>query len=128
MNLVGFYEELDPGSSFSQGSIHSVVSDSAQPDEDLIIAYLEQGHPLIDFTETTEDVIDGKWQVIGGSSLRSDNSWTWRIDLSYYVEKYHLRLPGDFIEHMRSLRFSVPERDRAQLIQRAQEYVARGKG
>jgi hypothetical protein len=124
--LVGFYEELDAGSSFSQGSIHEVRSDAAQPEEDLLAGYLDQGHPLIDFTETTRDVVDGVERIIGGSSLRSDNIWTWRIDLSYYVRKYHLKLPTEFVDHVRSRGFMAPEKDRSLLIQRAQEYFSRG--
>jgi hypothetical protein len=127
MNLVGFYEELDPSSKFSQGSIHNVRSDSAQADEDLLVAYLDRGHPLIDFTETTQDVIDGREKIVGGSSLRSDNTWTWKIDLSYYVRKYHLKLPEAFVKHVRSHGFTVPDKDRSLLIERAQEYFARGK-
>ncbi|MFB9661294.1 hypothetical protein ACFQS3_01090 [Glycomyces mayteni] len=125
MNLVGFFAELDPNSSFSQGSIHDVVSETAQPDEGLIAEYLEHGHPLVDFTETTQDVIDGRGEIIGGSSLASDNTWIWRIDLPHYVRKYHLRLPAAFVDHVRAQGFSVPPRDREQLIARAQEYFRR---
>jgi hypothetical protein len=127
MNLAGFYDELNAGSDFAHGSIRQVRSDAAQPDEDLLAAYLDQGHPLVDFTETTWDVIGGKERIIGGSSLRSDNTWIWRIDLSFYVRKYHLKLPDEFVEYARSQGFTVPEKNPEMLIARAREFFSRGK-
>jgi hypothetical protein len=125
MNLAGFYEELGAGSDFSQGSIREVRLNDAQPDEDLLAAYLDQGHLLVDFTETTRDVIGGKERIIGGSSLRSDNTWIWRIDLSFYVRKYHLKLPDEFVEHARSQGFTVPEKNPEMLIARARSFFQR---
>ena len=125
MNLVGFYTELDPNGNFSQGSIYDAISDVPQPEEELLASYLDQGHPLVDFTETTRDVIDGTGVIIGGSSLRSDNTWVWRIDLSHYVRKAHLVLPAEFTSHVQAHGFTVPAPDREQLIMRAQEYFSR---
>jgi hypothetical protein len=111
MKMVGFYEELDPSSNFSQGSIHDARSSTVQSDDDRLAAYLDQGHPIVDFTETTHDVINGRLEIVGGSSLRSDNIWTWRADLSHYVRKYHLKLPIEFVDHVRSQGFTVPKKD-----------------
>jgi hypothetical protein len=125
---VGFYAELDPNSSFAQGRIRDAISTDPQPDEAGLIAYLDQGHPLVDFTETTRDVVTGNEAIVGGSSLKSDNTWVWRNDLSFYVRKYHLKLPEAFLDHVRALDFTMPEKNREQIIERAREYFARSRG
>lgn len=48
----------------------------------------------------------------GIGSLYTDGDWLWREDLSYYVTKYHVSLPGEFLVRLRGLNYkppSVPE-------------------
>jgi hypothetical protein len=45
----------------------------------------------------------------GGKSLKTDGVWVWPSDLSYYVEKYNLFLPPEFLQHVRSKDFCPPD-------------------
>lgn len=44
------------------------------------------------------DVIDRKTNV--GHCLMSDGEYKWTYDLIYYVEKYDMELPDEFIKHV----------------------------
>jgi hypothetical protein len=33
----------------------------------------------------------------------SDGDWVWRQDLAYFVERYRIRLPEEFLRHVRSV-------------------------
>lgn len=41
----------------------------------------------------------------------ADGTWAWYGDLAYYVEKYHVRLPNEFIEHMKMNNWMVSPED-----------------
>ncbi len=40
--------------------------------------------------------------------MSPDGIWAWYADLVYYVEKYHVRLPNEFMEHMKMNNWMVP--------------------
>ncbi len=96
---VGFFEELGL-SAYYTGRIRDAVQSQAAPNEQMVINYLKGGHVLLDVPETTMDVVAGKERIVGGPSLVSDGTWVWRRDLAYYVSRYHLKLPPEFIEHL----------------------------
>jgi hypothetical protein len=43
-----------------------------------------------------------------GSADLTDGVWLWPEGLHVYVERYHVRLPDEFVEHMRRNGFRIP--------------------
>jgi hypothetical protein len=43
-----------------------------------------------------------------GSAERSDGVWVWPEGLAHYLDRHDVRLPEDFVAHMRSRRFRPP--------------------
>jgi hypothetical protein len=122
MKIVGFFTELNPRGRYARGSIHDAVSSTPQPFEREIAEYLDAGHFIIDYMEDGYDVIEGKTLLIARAAIKSDNTWVWRNDLAFYVRKYHLRLPEEFVQHARSKDFSMPPKEIPELIKRTHEF------
>ncbi|KOT40613.1 hypothetical protein ADK41_12110 [Streptomyces caelestis] len=61
--------------------------------------YLRTAPVIIALMGHTEDVVDQKFSVMGGSALHSDGTYYWRRDTAEYVETYGTRLPSAFMEH-----------------------------
>jgi len=40
-------------------------------------------------------------QFIPPLSMQTDGVWAWPNVLAYYVERYHCRLPDEFVSHVR---------------------------
>ncbi|OSP38959.1 hypothetical protein B7767_34455 [Streptomyces sp. 13-12-16] len=55
--------------------------------------------------------------MTGIGSLITDGTWLWREDLSYYIAKYHVSLPNDFLERIRSLDYTAPTVLESRLIE-----------
>ncbi|MGW3652246.1 hypothetical protein [Streptomyces sp. NPDC000878] len=110
LGLLGFYDELDNSPGRPNGSIHDAVRPVGEPDEADLVAYLDAGHVLIDVMEAGHDVVTGSAHrhSLGCSSLVTDGTWLWRLDLPHYVETHHVLLPEAFIEHVRGLNHRMP--------------------
>lgn len=65
-----------------------------------LILGVTMGSNLPDWFDRTNRAnveIDGeKW---GGTTEMSDGTWFWYAGLIYFVEKYNVKLPDEFIEH-----------------------------
>ncbi|MET8974177.1 hypothetical protein ABZX85_01025 [Streptomyces sp. NPDC004539] len=108
-DVLGFYAELDPGIALN-GSLHTAVRPTGEPDEPALVAYLDAGHILIDVMESAPDVLTGlpHRHSPGCSSPVTDGTWFWRLDLPHYVETHHVVLPEEFLAHVRSLGHRMP--------------------
>jgi hypothetical protein len=99
---VGLYRELYPD--FSAGklypSIKDAISDTAQEHEPEIIAYLRSAVCLGARGGYVNDVLDPSYKEGLPAHTYTDGTYMWRLDLAYYVGKYHLRLPEEFVRHM----------------------------
>ena len=63
------------------------------------IAYYLITAPAIFVTELSmDDVRDGEDPALS-RSVRCDNDWYWPEDLGFYVLKYRLHLPPEFLDH-----------------------------
>ncbi|WP_253191439.1 hypothetical protein [Streptomyces sp. M1013] len=54
---------------------------------------------------------------MSAGSLLTDGAWLWRDDLAYYVAKYHLVLPSDFVARARELGHRPPEVPESRLVE-----------
>jgi hypothetical protein len=109
---VGFFRELEfnPDSEESRelGSIHERLSDFPQEHEAEIVGYLRGGACLGAAACYVSDALDPSSRVALTPHLYTDGTYCWRLDIAHYVEKYHLRLPADFIRHMAGRNWRPP--------------------
>lgn len=118
MKLIGFFRDMDPESP-SVYSEKTPSKNSGKPDYPLreVERYLRSGHPILDVMESTADVIGEAFHVPGGSSILTDGSFAWRVDLASYVEHYSIPLPPDFLEFAGRHNFEVPHVAHEQLLE-----------
>lgn len=107
LKRVGFFQELDHGDP-NGPKLADHVSDRPQPDEDRVVAYLRSGLLLIGCPGVVRDVLDNTVGPVGSPDILTDGVWAWPGDLPYYVEKYHLRLPKEFVDDLRVRSFRPP--------------------
>ena len=85
-------------------SIREFFSDEKRPNQNEIVWYLKNGKVNLVSPGWTYDVVTGK-KIPGTPRTLCDREYEWPSDLVYYVEKYNLRLPDDFEDHiLRALR------------------------
>jgi hypothetical protein len=118
VRAVGFFSELSPGWGFpEEGLMSDAVRSDGDPDESDIVAYLRDGPEIWSEMSAGTDVLDPQGPtLVAIGSLHTDGSWLWRKDLPYYVAKYHLSLPVEFIAHVRGLEYKIPELPESRLI------------
>lgn len=61
-----------------------------------------------------EDVL-APGRLIGSPHILTDGAWCWPSDLAHYVENYHVRLPTEFLAHMREQNWAAPSDERVPL-------------
>ncbi|MET7876175.1 hypothetical protein ACPXB1_12680 [Micromonospora sp. DT68] len=110
MKTVGFFRELGPSQTeVYVESIHPHVDSKPLPDALRVEDYLRHGHGLIDVMGAEIDVLGSGRHLIGGASVLTDGEWLWRDDLRFYLATYHVRLPTDFLQTVRSNDYRVPD-------------------
>lgn len=115
LRTASFYRDLPHGEAEEQ-SLRDVVATAPQQDEAQVIEYLRKGILFIGCPGVVADPLDPS-QIAGSPHTLTDGVWAWPGDLPYYVEKYHARLPNDFVLHMRNNRWQVPREDTVSLEQ-----------
>ncbi|MFF1559846.1 hypothetical protein [Streptomyces sp. NPDC058279] len=117
MKILGFYSELwSPKAGVPAGSIRDFVRPDPQADESEVVRYLGAGHELIVFMGAVGDVLGSEERILGGDNIVTDGEWVWRADLAFYLQRYHVGLPGDFLSTVRSSHYVVPSVDRDRLL------------
>ncbi|MEU5690969.1 hypothetical protein [Actinosynnema sp. NPDC020468] len=109
MKILGFYDELWPYATGTDGSIKAHTSTSREPDTDRVRQYLDTGDLILAIMSNDPDVMGGDRQIFNGSSIRTDGEYLWRQDLGHYYDNYDLRLPAAFLAQVRELDYQVPE-------------------
>lgn len=99
MIYIGRYKELNPKHDYP--SIKDFFLPERYPGQDRIVYYLFHGKEDMVSTKRAVDVITGepiKMEIIG----MNDGMFTWFNTLGYYVDKYNLKLPKEFEDHILS--------------------------
>ena len=89
-------------------SLREFVAERPWPDQDNVIYYLRSGYiyaiPIgggardhLDPSQRANPEIDGR--MVAACTEMTDGEWYWPAALIYYVEKYNLRLPAEFVAH-----------------------------
>ena len=100
---IGTYREdvvrFAPALADSFPSIKDSFSDAPIENADKIKQFILTGGFLdIGTTAESVDVLTGESTGLRGN-IRSDGYYSWPISLAYYIDRYNLRLPDDFVQH-----------------------------
>lgn len=66
------------------------------PDKDRVLQYLKRGEVIGAFAGLARDCLTGE-RIPGEYLMLSDGVYAWDTAVTYYFERYNLRLPEDFI-------------------------------
>lgn len=91
------------------GAVRDFVREVAEPDESGVLSYLDNGEEILSFMGSVKDVLGSGEKILGGDNIFTDGEWVWRGDLWFYVVTYHLALPAEFLQKVRSLQYRAPE-------------------
>ena len=107
LKKVGFYKELKHGDSDGP-SLEEAAGKLCLEKLEKILLYLQSAQLLIGSPGLVNDVLNNK-HVIGPLNIMTDGEWAWPSDLNYYLEKYRVSLPADFIEHMVNANWEIAQ-------------------
>lgn len=97
MIYIGRYDELSPGKGYD--SIKNHMKQGNYAGKEKIVKYLKSGTIDMVSAEIPKDAITGK-RIPGEKIGMNDGKFSWWNTLAYYVEKYNLRLPEEFENHI----------------------------
>lgn len=104
---VGFFRELKHGRADGP-SLRESMRDTGKPGESRIAAYLRAAPILLHAIGPVTDVLEPKGDFICAPNIHTDGTYAWSEDLAYYVERYHVALPADFLAHLAAAKWKAP--------------------
>jgi hypothetical protein len=99
LERLGYFKEIFPGEQ-KLPSMASLLGQAPQPDEELILAHLRAGRCTSASGGIMADAFDPT-RRFASPAIMTDGVWEWPSTLIYYVERYHCRLPDEFVAHVR---------------------------
>ena len=93
------YNEYGPGMGFP--SMKQSMLDKPYTGQDKIIAYLKRGRKTYAAAGRAYDFFTGE-AIPGENCGMTDGTFSWVSSLSYYVERYNLRLAPEFEKYVLS--------------------------
>jgi hypothetical protein len=114
IKLLGFFKELENGFG-NDKSIKDFISKQSGEYEAEIVNYLQSGKTLVKAIGFRYDTLSDKKIIAGSPDILTDGKWVWSGLLSFYVNKYHIELPIEFIEDCKINHWKVPNLDKSQL-------------
>ncbi|WPB75926.1 hypothetical protein KYC5002_43925 [Archangium violaceum] len=107
LRLVGLFREMPHGMPQCP-SIREHIAPTAHEFESKIVEYLRSGEVMIASPGLVGDVLGDPQVPVAAPHVFTDGEWAWPGDLAYYVGKYHVRLPAEFVMHMQANGWRVP--------------------
>ena len=113
-----FQSTADPGSGdFSQEELSDLAGKLAKDLRAPAARYLRSARMFLAWMESTQDQLESRFRVPGGSAVNSDGMYYWRLDTADYVERYGIELPADFIERARAVKWTPPTIDDVRFLE-----------
>ncbi|MDX2730990.1 hypothetical protein [Streptomyces sp. PA03-2a] len=112
---LGFFKEFPHGDVEGPSLLECVAKGDVRI-QALIADYLEGGAMLAVTAQRVLDVLSDERRDAGPLAIMTDGVWMWPADLAYYVRRYNIALPEDFISHARSLNWVAPDLSPADLL------------
>lgn len=91
--------------------------------ESATVLYLERGEEIVASPSWEQDLLDKQAGPICQAAILTDGEWIWPSSLADYVKTYHVELPAEFVEHMASRDWDVPELDEDALDEICDRYL-----
>lgn len=105
MTYITYKEFVEPYSAAEATKYPSLLENisNERPEraDELIAFVMNAGQLYIGTTAHSKDILTGEDTGMRGN-IRQDEEYSWPIDLAYYVDRYNLMLPDDFVEHILS--------------------------
>lgn len=96
MIVIGMYAETHDDPNLPK--LSDAISDTAPPYKEKALAYLRDPKKVSAFAPgIAHDALTGE-AIPGYFSCSTDGVYEWRSDLPYYLEKYNVSLPDDFVK------------------------------
>ena len=101
LKRAGFFRELTHGD--PEGPSIQRFANVFKAGENLVAARYLSGGAILATTGTfVDDYFEPSHTSVAPADIRTDGVWVWPADLAYYVEKYSVLVPEDFLLHMRT--------------------------
>jgi len=114
LKRYGFFSELEHGDPDGVSLIG--LRDTGRWDANekpLAVEYLRSGVLLVGCPGVVTDVLagsdGGEAEAIGSPHVLTDGEWAWPADLAYYVDRYNVPVPDEFLARMRAANWRAPE-------------------
>lgn len=102
----------------SDPSIQESMAEVSWEHQEDVLHYLRSGYILgvsmgadlpdwFDPGEKANPLIHDRFE--GGTTPMTDGTWFWYAGLIYFIEKYNVRVPPEFVEHARSRHWTVDQ-------------------
>ena len=104
---IGFFRDLPHGLEDSP-SLEEARRSSGDDDEAQVISYLRDGNLMVATTGPGLDPLAEGLEYTDPPHILTDGVWMWPGDLAFYVEKYHVSLEQEFLDHIRKNCYRVP--------------------
>ena len=106
VKMIGCYKEIPHGKN-KLNSIRDFLSQEIIKDKEKIVKYLENGIVVATSPGIITDVLSPNNEVIGNETWYTDGKYIWCSELSYYIEKYNLKLDDEFINYIRDNNWEI---------------------
>ncbi|MEZ6049202.1 MAG: hypothetical protein R3C11_27220 [Planctomycetaceae bacterium] len=103
---LGFFDEIPTDEALS--ILQDFKNNGPLKNESKVIQYLQSGTELFIVAGLATDLLSKNNEVIGSLIVSSDGEWCWSSDIVYYINKYHIAIPSDFLSRMEKLDWQCP--------------------
>ncbi len=115
MKKFGFFDSDRDAESISKALLLKLQSATPCPLEEHIIAYLEAGKQAFYVPGSSVDLLSDSNTEIANAHVYTDGQWVWTGDVVYYVKKYHIALPQEFVAAMKINNWQCPNVNLAEI-------------
>lgn len=105
---VGYFRELKHGMESGPSILEATQRGAYGSEKALLVSYLNGGTIFVASPGIGTDVLDADAALSGPIHSLTDGQWMWPADLSYYVEKYNVALPLEFLADLRRKSWTNP--------------------
>lgn len=112
-----FYVDTNEWLKPYKGSMVEDFGEISDEEKAKIMHFLRGGTRLFMFKNNKSDLIFPDSVEGPSRNLRTDGVWVWGKDVGYYVRKYSIRPPADFMKHMEEVDYRVAFVDDKQLAE-----------
>ena len=131
MKLIGYFKEYESPNytirSNKKKKIEFEFFNEILSDKSKIKSYLENGHKFASTMTVVSSLIEGDDTIIGGISHLTDGEWIWPSYLSYYFDKYNLKLNKYFINHIKKSNYQCDKVDKEKINKACTVYKLKQK-